>query len=81
MPTVFLWTLNFLILGACLVKMLVYGDPIIASKSVQANNFWHHKRKAEHYIDKVRIIPVLVCFLVNFTVNHFTLLSNLAVHI
>jgi sterol regulatory element-binding transcription factor 1 len=45
-----LWCINLLVLGFCLVKMFVYGDPIISSCSKEAQKFWRHRRQANHYI-------------------------------
>ncbi|CAG9766585.1 unnamed protein product [Ceutorhynchus assimilis] len=45
-----LWFLNIFILGFCLLKMFVYGDPIIAPKSKQAQKYWIHRKQADIYL-------------------------------
>lgn len=47
-----IWLVNLVVLGFCLVKMFVYGDPIIPSKSKEAQSFWKHKRQADIYLAK-----------------------------
>ncbi|KAJ8979872.1 hypothetical protein NQ317_008522 [Molorchus minor] len=47
-----LWLMNLLILGFCLVKMFVYGDPIIPSKSKEAQKYWRHRRQADIFLAK-----------------------------
>ncbi|XP_072385762.1 sterol regulatory element-binding protein 1 [Diabrotica undecimpunctata] len=50
--TLILWMVNFVILGFCLVKMFVYGDPMIPSKSKESQNFWRHRRQANVFLKK-----------------------------
>uniref|UniRef100_A0A2M4B9X9 Putative sterol regulatory element-binding protein 1 n=1 Tax=Anopheles marajoara TaxID=58244 RepID=A0A2M4B9X9_9DIPT len=38
---------NFLFLGGCLVRMLVYGDPILWPRSSASNDYWQHKRQSD----------------------------------
>ncbi|GAB0099908.1 sterol regulatory element-binding protein 1 [Sergentomyia squamirostris] len=45
--TVLLWLVNVIIAWFCLIKMLVYGDPILNSKSKVASEFARHKKTAE----------------------------------
>ncbi|KAL3265788.1 hypothetical protein HHI36_009986 [Cryptolaemus montrouzieri] len=47
-----LWLFNTLILGFCMIKMFVYGDPIIPSKSKESQIFWRHRRQADMYLTK-----------------------------
>lgn len=51
-----LWFFNLIILWFCLVKMFVYGDPILPSKSKEAQNYWKHKRQSDIYIAKGDIV-------------------------
>ncbi|GJQ64843.1 putative protein dimerization protein [Trypoxylus dichotomus] len=50
--TLLLWTVNFLVLGFCMVKMFVYGDPILPTKSKESQNFWRHRRQADINLSK-----------------------------
>uniref|UniRef100_A0A1Y1MFB5 BHLH domain-containing protein n=1 Tax=Photinus pyralis TaxID=7054 RepID=A0A1Y1MFB5_PHOPY len=50
--TIFLWTINIFILCVCFVKMLMYGDPIIPSKSKESQTFWCHRKQADFYLSK-----------------------------
>lgn len=36
-----------------MVKMFVYGDPVLPSKSKESLNFWRHRRQADDYLSKV----------------------------
>ncbi|EFA01599.1 sterol regulatory element-binding protein 1 [Tribolium castaneum] len=42
-----LWFINLMVLGFCLAKMFVYGDPVIPSSSKEAQKFWRHRRQAD----------------------------------
>lgn len=54
-PSAFLlWLINIFIFVFCLVKMFVYGDPIIPSKSKEAQKYWTHRRQADLLLAKVR---------------------------
>lgn len=48
-----LWTVNIMILFCCLVKLLVYGDPVMSSKSQAAGEYWKHKNRADLEFAKV----------------------------
>ncbi|KAK5643835.1 hypothetical protein RI129_007680 [Pyrocoelia pectoralis] len=50
--TLFLWTINMFILCFCFIKMLMYGDPIIPSKSKESQTFWCHRKQADFYLSK-----------------------------
>lgn len=45
-----LWMTNLMVLAFCLVKMFVYGDPIVPSKSKEAQIFWKHRRQCDFYL-------------------------------
>ncbi|CAH1966667.1 unnamed protein product [Acanthoscelides obtectus] len=52
-----LWLFNLAILGFCMVKMFVYGDPIIPQKSKESQTFWKRRRQADQFLnqgDKLR---------------------------
>lgn len=42
-----LWTVNWMIVTMCMVKMLIYGDPILANRSKAESEFWKHKKHSE----------------------------------
>ncbi|CRK99799.1 CLUMA_CG013107, isoform A [Clunio marinus] len=42
-----LWLLNVLFLICCLIKMLVYGDPILRNQSNESNKYWKHKKQSD----------------------------------
>lgn len=42
-----LGTINLIILFCCLVKLLVYGDPVLSSPSPAADEYWKRKKKAD----------------------------------
>ncbi|KAJ8913438.1 hypothetical protein NQ315_017182 [Exocentrus adspersus] len=52
-PSAFLlWLVNMFIFGFCLIKMFVYGDPIIPSKSKEAQKYWTHRKQADSLLAK-----------------------------
>ncbi|XP_013185690.2 sterol regulatory element-binding protein 2 [Amyelois transitella] len=50
--TFFIYLVNFIILGGCLVKLLVYGDSVPKSQSKEAGIFYKHKRQAQEFLKK-----------------------------
>ncbi|KAL1509606.1 hypothetical protein ABEB36_004316 [Hypothenemus hampei] len=50
LSSIVLWFLNLLILGVCLIKMFVYGDPIVMQKSKEAHQYWIHRKQADIYL-------------------------------
>ena len=61
--SLFLWMVNFIILLGCLIKLFVYGDPVLPAKSKESVTFWRHRRQADFDLSKVHYCPV--CSLVN----------------
>lgn len=43
----FVWAFNLLILTLCLIKMLIYGDPVLSANAKTTDEFWKHKKHAE----------------------------------
>lgn len=50
-----LWIANFIFLGFCLVRMLVYGDPILLPKTKAAIEFWKHRKQSDLDFDRGNI--------------------------
>ncbi|KAL0839552.1 hypothetical protein ABMA28_016246 [Loxostege sticticalis] len=50
--TFFIYLINFVILGGCLVKLLVYGDSVPKSQSKEAGLFYKHKKQADEFLKK-----------------------------
>ncbi|GLV35496.1 Sterol regulatory element binding protein [Carabus blaptoides fortunei] len=50
--SIFLWLFNFIVLFICLIKMFVYGEPVMPSKSKESQNFWRFRRQADFYLSK-----------------------------
>ncbi|KAG5883119.1 hypothetical protein JTB14_011522 [Gonioctena quinquepunctata] len=50
--SVLLWLLNIVILAFCLVKMFVYGDPVIPEKSKESQIYWRHRSQADLFLKK-----------------------------
>lgn len=60
-----IWTLNVMVLLGCLVKLLVYGDPVLKSESKANQEYWKHKKKADAEFSKVSwhfIFAILLIF-------------------
>ncbi|XP_052737960.1 sterol regulatory element-binding protein 1 [Bicyclus anynana] len=50
--TFIIYVINFIILGGCLIKLLVYGDSVPKPQSKEAETFYKHKRQADNYLKK-----------------------------
>ncbi|XP_058985053.1 sterol regulatory element-binding protein 1 [Musca domestica] len=46
-----LWTMNILVMLMCMIKLLVYGDPLLASQTQASEAYWKHKKLAEQYFN------------------------------
>lgn len=44
---------------ACLVKLLVYGDPILKHQSSEKNKYWKHKKQSDLEFERVRFINLM----------------------
>lgn len=56
--SILLWTMNILVMLMCMIKVLVYGDPLLGSETQASDAYWKHKKLAEHYFSTVRIITI-----------------------
>lgn len=52
-----LWMVNLAIFFGCLIKMLVYGDPILKHQSNESIKYWKYKKQSD--LDFERVIKVL----------------------
>ncbi|XP_072941541.1 uncharacterized protein SREBP [Epargyreus clarus] len=50
--TFLIYLINFIVLGGCLIKLLVYGDSVPKSQSKEAGLFYKHKRQADNCLKK-----------------------------
>lgn len=48
-----IYLVNFVILGGCYIKLLVYGDSVPKTQSKEAGLFYQHKKQADSYLKKV----------------------------
>ncbi len=51
--SIFLWILNLALILFCLVKLLVYGDPILKPKSKEFITYWKHKKQSDLDFERV----------------------------
>lgn len=49
-----LWMFNFIFFIGCLIKMLVYGDPILRNQSNESVKYWKHKKQSDLDFERVR---------------------------
>lgn len=49
-----LWMVNLALFIGCLIKMLVYGDPILKHQSNDSINYWKHKKQSDLDFERVR---------------------------
>uniref|UniRef100_A0A182KGJ6 BHLH domain-containing protein n=1 Tax=Anopheles christyi TaxID=43041 RepID=A0A182KGJ6_9DIPT len=45
--TLLLALVNFMFLAFCLIRMLVYGDPVLLPRSRASTDYWKHKRQSD----------------------------------
>jgi sterol regulatory element-binding transcription factor 1 len=50
-----LWIFNFAFFFGCLIKMLVYGDPILKHQSSESVKYWKHKKQSDLDFERVRV--------------------------
>ncbi|PNF43046.1 hypothetical protein B7P43_G05564 [Cryptotermes secundus] len=50
--SLFLWIFNSILLLSCLIKLFVYGDPVIQAKSKESVTFFRHRRQADFDLSK-----------------------------
>lgn len=86
-----IWTLNVIVLLGCLVKLLVYGDPVLKSESKANQQYWKHKKKADTEFSKVSVSVFFLAKtslkliskadnLLNPTQSHYIFLITTRVH-
>lgn len=49
-----LWMINVILFMICLIKMLVYGDPILKHQSPESIKYWKHKKQSDLDFERVR---------------------------
>nr|CAD7461371.1 unnamed protein product [Timema tahoe] len=54
--SLFLWMFNIIVLSGCLIKMFVYGDPLMPAKSQASVVFWRHRKQADLDLSKGKIV-------------------------
>ncbi|CAG2065122.1 unnamed protein product, partial [Timema podura] len=54
--SLFLWMFNIIVLAGCLIKMFVYGDPLMPAKSQASVVFWRHRKQADLDLSKGKIV-------------------------
>lgn len=48
-----LWMVNVAIFIGCLIKMLVYGDPILKHQSNESIKYWKYKKQSDLDFERV----------------------------
>nr|CAD7410649.1 unnamed protein product [Timema poppensis] len=54
--SLFLWMFNIIVLAGCLIKMFVYGDPLMLAKSKASVVFWRHRKQADFDLSKGKMV-------------------------
>lgn len=49
------WAFNIFFIFACLVKMLVYGDPVVKHQSNESIKYWKHKKQSDLDFERVSL--------------------------
>lgn len=50
-----IWMINLLFFIGCLIKMLVYGDPILKHQSTESNTYWKLKKQSDLDFERVSL--------------------------
>lgn len=50
-----IWLFNIVFFIGCLIKMLVYGDPILKHQSNESIKYWKHKKQSDLDFDRVSL--------------------------
>lgn len=48
------WILNVILIAMCLLKLFVYGDPVLKKDSGNYTMFWRHRKQADLSFHEVR---------------------------
>lgn len=66
-----LWMFNLLFVIGCMIKMLVYGDPILKHQSAESVKYWKHKKQSDLDFERVsKVIKTLELLLIlQFTIG------------
>jgi hypothetical protein len=51
--SLFVWTANIVLLIVCLVKLLIFGDPVLVTKSKASIEYWKHKKQSNIDFERV----------------------------
>lgn len=49
-----IWAFNIIFILGCLIKMLVYGDPVLKYQSNECIKYWKHKKQSDLEFERVR---------------------------
>ncbi|KAG5680838.1 hypothetical protein PVAND_010320 [Polypedilum vanderplanki] len=80
--TFFVWMINIMFLIGCLVKMLVYGDPVLKHQSNESIKYWKHKKQSDLEFERgngkesyAELIRCLQCYGLSLPITKFERLS------
>jgi len=48
-----IWAFNIIFILGCLIKMLVYGDPVLKHQSNESIKYWKHKKQSDLEFERV----------------------------
>jgi sterol regulatory element-binding transcription factor 1 len=58
--SLFVWMANIVLLISCLVKLLIFGDPVLVTKSKASIEYWKHKKQSNTDFERVSYAGSLV---------------------
>lgn len=51
-----IWAFNIIFILGCLIKMLVYGDPVLKHQSNESIKYWKHKKQSDLEFERVSFL-------------------------
>lgn len=60
-PTLLMWVLNGVICVGVLLRLLVFGEPVVKKNTEAAVSFYRHKTQADAHLEKVRNANCIMC--------------------
>lgn len=59
-PTLLMWVLNGVICVGVLLRLLVFGEPVVKKNTEAAVSFYRHKTQADAHLEKVGNTVIII---------------------
>lgn len=75
--SLFLWFINIALILFCLIKLLVYGDPIVKPKSKEFVMYWKHKKQSDLDFERVIEMSCIILMKILILSDNFRAMEKL----